>query len=312
MSGSGVRIVVDLKLQRPAAQGLRVGPGSRGCLFSRVVCDHRRRCSNPSGAQRAPYQGLPRHALRCFFSGPRGGMADASVLGADVREGVGVRVSPRPLDWDVVRPTHRDRILFDTAFARDRIDLAIPPRVVPVETPWPGWCRSVGPPLPDEPPVPQFVIFRPRDGLILAHRCTPCAWHVVGPASSGCFTELCGGPGSVSWVGSRHVRDGPDRASIGECVLARRGESMLGLRELAMVATVVLVLYGRSGVLQSRRFQSIWPWIAPVRRTTGRPGGCAGPPQTRGKRHNPTNHRRAACRAGPICFGSRGTACSGS
>ena len=38
---------------------------------------------------------------------------------------------------------------------------------------------------------------------------------------------------------------------------------MLGLRELAMVAAVVLVLYGRSGVLQSRRFQSIWPWIAP-------------------------------------------------
>ena len=31
---------------------------------------------------------------------------------------------------------------------------------------------------------------------------------------------------------------------------------MLGLRELAMVATVVLVLYGRSGVLRSRRFQA--------------------------------------------------------
>ena len=28
--------------------------------------------------------------------GPRGGMADASVLGADVRKDVGVRVSPRP------------------------------------------------------------------------------------------------------------------------------------------------------------------------------------------------------------------------
>src|SRR5215469_7766035 len=46
---------------------------------------------------------------------------------------------------------------------------------------------------------------------------------------------------------------------------------MLGLRELAMVAAVVLVLYGRSGVIRSRRFQSIWPWIAPVRRKSGRP-----------------------------------------
>ena len=30
-------------------------------------------------------------------TGPRGGMADASVLGADVRKDVGVRVSPRPM-----------------------------------------------------------------------------------------------------------------------------------------------------------------------------------------------------------------------
>jgi hypothetical protein len=50
---------------------------------------------------------------------------------------------------------------------------------------------------------------------------------------------------------------------------------MLGLRELAIVATVVVVLYGRSGVLRSRRFQSIWPWIAPVRRKPG-PGGTVG------------------------------------
>jgi hypothetical protein len=47
---------------------------------------------------------------------------------------------------------------------------------------------------------------------------------------------------------------------------------MLGLRELALVATVVLVLYGRSGVFRSQRFQSIWPWIAPVRRKPVRPG----------------------------------------
>jgi hypothetical protein len=50
---------------------------------------------------------------------------------------------------------------------------------------------------------------------------------------------------------------------------------MLGLRELAMVATVVLVLYGRSGVLRSRRFQAIWPWLSPVRRKSVR--SAAGP-----------------------------------
>lgn len=51
---------------------------------------------------------------------------------------------------------------------------------------------------------------------------------------------------------------------------------MIGLRELAMVAAVVLVLYGRTGVIRSRRFQSIWPWIAPVRRKPDRPGTLAG------------------------------------
>jgi hypothetical protein len=42
---------------------------------------------------------------------------------------------------------------------------------------------------------------------------------------------------------------------------------MIGLRELILVAIVVLVLYGRSGVLKSRQFQTIWPWISPQRRT---------------------------------------------
>ena len=46
---------------------------------------------------------------------------------------------------------------------------------------------------------------------------------------------------------------------------------MVGLRELAMVAAVVLALYGRTSVLRSPRFQAIWPWIAPVRR---KPGGA--------------------------------------
>jgi len=43
--------------------------------------------------------------------------------------------------------------------------------------------------------------------------------------------------------------------------------------ELALLALVVLVLYGRSGVLKSRQFQTIWPWISPQRRTAGRSGG---------------------------------------
>ncbi len=52
---------------------------------------------------------------------------------------------------------------------------------------------------------------------------------------------------------------------------------MIGLKELAVLAAVVLALYGRSGVLKSQRFQRILPWIAPVRRTSGRPGVARGP-----------------------------------
>jgi hypothetical protein len=44
------------------------------------------------------------------------------------------------------------------------------------------------------------------------------------------------------------------------------GIIMIGLRELAILAAVVLILYGRTGVLKSRRFQTIWPWISPQRR----------------------------------------------
>jgi hypothetical protein len=53
---------------------------------------------------------------------------------------------------------------------------------------------------------------------------------------------------------------------------SRRWRIMIGLKELALVAVVVLVLYGRSGVVKSRQFQTIWPWISPLRRKTGRPG----------------------------------------
>ena len=56
---------------------------------------------------------------------------------------------------------------------------------------------------------------------------------------------------------------------------------MIGIRELFIVVVVALALYGRSGVLKSQRFQSIWPWMAPVRRTPpaarrGRPDPSAG------------------------------------
>jgi hypothetical protein len=49
---------------------------------------------------------------------------------------------------------------------------------------------------------------------------------------------------------------------------------MIGLKELAFLAVLVVVLYGRSGVLKSRRFQSIWPWIAPIKRTPRRSGSA--------------------------------------
>jgi hypothetical protein len=42
---------------------------------------------------------------------------------------------------------------------------------------------------------------------------------------------------------------------------------MIGLRELLLIGMVVLVLYGRSGVLQSRQARTVLPWISPVRRT---------------------------------------------
>jgi hypothetical protein len=65
---------------------------------------------------------------------------------------------------------------------------------------------------------------------------------------------------------------------------------MIGLRELALVATVFLVLYGRSGVLKSRQFQTIRPWITPVRRPSGRSANAtaAAPSRSSG---NPTTAR---------------------
>ena len=47
---------------------------------------------------------------------------------------------------------------------------------------------------------------------------------------------------------------------------------MIGLRELFLIGMVVLVLYGRSGVLQTRQARTILPWISPVRRNRRRKG----------------------------------------
>jgi hypothetical protein len=50
---------------------------------------------------------------------------------------------------------------------------------------------------------------------------------------------------------------------------------MIGLRELLLIGMVVLVLYGRSGVLKGSRAQKVLPWLSPVRRTTARQGASA-------------------------------------
>ena len=42
---------------------------------------------------------------------------------------------------------------------------------------------------------------------------------------------------------------------------------MIGLRELLIIGMVVVVLYGRSGVLKGDRAQTILPWLSPIRRT---------------------------------------------
>lgn len=50
---------------------------------------------------------------------------------------------------------------------------------------------------------------------------------------------------------------------------------MIGLRELLLIGMVVLVLYGRSGVLKGQRAQQVLPWLSPVRRTPARKGASS-------------------------------------
>jgi hypothetical protein len=49
---------------------------------------------------------------------------------------------------------------------------------------------------------------------------------------------------------------------------------MIGFKELALLAVVVLVLYGRSGVLKNQKVQAVLPWLSPQRRTV-RPRGSS-------------------------------------
>jgi hypothetical protein len=52
-----------------------------------------------------------------------------------------------------------------------------------------------------------------------------------------------------------------------------RWDIMIGPRELFFIGMVVLVLYGRSGVLKTKRAQTILPWLSPVRRSPSRSAG---------------------------------------
>ena len=110
------------------------------------------------------------------------------------------------------------------------------------------------------------------------------------------------------------ARAASDRAgwTEGRGIAPERGLRMLGLRELAMVATVVLVLYGRSGVLQQP--------AVPVHLAVDRAGAAqAGPARGRSRGDaggpGPSSAPPApppASPASPGCSSSRGTACSGS
>ena len=84
----------------------------------------------------------------------------------------------------------------------------------------------------------------------------------------------------------------------------------MGLRELVLLALVVVVLYGRSGVLKSRQFQTIWPWISPRRRMTRRTGRCGRVRFAPGINRN-SQSGRARPKEGQI-FLLGATGCSGS
>ena len=210
-------------------------------------------------------------------------MADASVLGAGVRKDVGVRISPRPL-FKVERIVTRRSIgiqalisygnSFDTSRRRCSIetDSPAPRRPSRDALAWvgadlsapqkrdkiPPCCRSL--PLRLLGDFRQLtraslpLIFRGQDLALLSVHSDPPGVQLGTPASAGYRS------GRLDFGRSRELGNWPDSTRrIG-------GIIMIGLRELAILAAVVLVLYGRSGVLKSRQFQTIWPWISPQRR----------------------------------------------
>ena len=74
----------------------------------------------------------------------------------------------------------------------------------------------------------------------------------------------------------------------------RSGGIMIGFKELVLLAVVVLVLYGRSGVLKDRRVRAVLPWISPQRRLA-RPRGAVQDPRP----SRPQSTRTAATPSGP-------------
>lgn len=57
--------------------------------------------------------------------------------------------------------------------------------------------------------------------------------------------------------------------------------AMLGPRSIALIIMVVLALYGRSGVLQTRQARAILPWLTPARRSPGSPEASPSRPAAR-------------------------------
>ncbi len=138
-----------------------------------------------------------------------------------------------------------------------------------------------------------------RLGLRLAPSCRPshpstsfpCPQHIGFnprslPSSRRLPSRCCMGPSTGRFVhaGSEiDARDRPRREPMprwpgragtdGSCGFGTRigrWDIMIGLRELLIIGMVVLVLYGRSGVLKSPHAKTILPWLSPVRRTSAR------------------------------------------
>ncbi len=87
---------------------------------------------------------------------------------------------------------------------------------------------------------------------------------------------------------------------------------MIGLKELILVAFVVLALYGRSGVLKSRQFRTIWPWISPVRRPVARSVSSRGAVRPEPRPPRPATQPAHRADPRPSCSYSRGIGSSGS